>query len=683
MRIINYIFLFLASLPIFSFGKVVVRDAQSDLKVPYEEFRVYVDESGALKPQEVFAKKNEFSINHAKTIHAMDKDNWVNFDVCNVSNSESFVLEFLDPHINEIEVYVIEKDSVIDYHFDSEGYRLDFDKKVIKHKNHVFDIILKQDVVYTVFARIRSHSESSLSTRIRSARYFVNYALGEYFYLGMFYGIIFIMIVYHLFIYTSTDERSYLYFVFYLFSGAIMTFYEDGLGFQFVWPHIPFFNAWMPYVFRLFLPAAFYFYYSELIELKTNYLVLRRVLLAMVILTMTIELAFALSGVSTRFYLFALLGLFALTLLSSLYLIINLNYRPAYYLLVGNSILCANFFLMLMRTYKIIPSTILTVYSFNFSFVIEAVIFAVALGEKMRQSKDNEISALKDAKSSKDKINKKLEVLVEQRTNEVVRQKTQIEEYNEHLIDGLSYAKRIQESILPNHDVIRRNFNDFGVLNIPRDVVSGDFYWFHEISKDEVILAVGDATGLGVPGGFMSVIANTELNTIVREQQVYSPSQILSIMNKRIHDLIHLNNPGEISRAEHLSLVVCRINKSYKQMDISSANRCIYFVRNDQIEVLQGSRNAIGAVESQKAIYELYHKAYNHNELMYLASDGFADQVSSNSLSPYGESKFREKLISINKLPLSVQEEILVSEFHNWRGSNMQNDDVLVLGVRF
>ena len=683
MRFYKILLLSLLFIPFSGFGGVYIHEGESNVKIPYEEFELFVDTSGSFNIADVIKHKDYFRINHGKTIHQNDVDNWLTFDIYNQSKSESFILEFFDPHINELEVFVIEKDSVIDFHYDTEGHSIDFDQKIIKHKNHAFDITMHSDNVYTFFIRINSGSESSLSSRISTTRFFTNYALGEYFYLGMFYGIIFIMVIYHIFIYTSNDEKNYLYFVFYLIAGALITFYEDGLGFQFIWPHLPGFNAWMPYFFRLLLPFAFYLYYSELIELRSNFPTLRKALLILVCVIIGVELLLVILEASTRFYLFALLFLFAVTFISSLYLILNLKYKPAYYLLLGNSILFANFLMMLLRTYKVIPSTIFTVYAFNFSFVIEAVIFAVAIGEKMRESKDVEISVLKEAKSSKDRINKKLEDLVEERTSKVIEQNTTLEEYNTHLVNSLNYAKRIQETISPSVGQLKRSFNDFSIINIPVNVINSHFYWFYEITSEEVILCIGDSEGNGVPGGFMSMIAHTELNTIIKEQQVYNPSQVLGILNKKMYDLLHANDAGAVSYNEKLSMTVCRINKSYKQLDIAQANRNVYLLLNDEVDEVVGTSSSIGTLESQDVIYETTHRSYQHNELLYLGGEGFENQVGGAIGDTFGIPRLKDKLLSINKLSLNIQEELLMSEFQNWKGNNKQADDVLLLALRF
>ena len=671
------------SLPNISGAAIIIEKDHQSTKIQYEEYKVFVDTSLSMTFNEIKENKEAFSMNYGKTIRNQNANNWFVFDLYNLGDKESFILEFFDPHINDIEIFVTESDSIVDYHFSPEGYSFDFNKKVIQHKNQVFDLILHNRIKYTVFVRISSLSNASLSARLSTGRYFTNYALGEYFYLGMFYGVIFIMVIYHIFIYTSLDEKSYLYFVFYLISGVLITFYEDGMGFQFIWPHMPSFNMWLPYFFRLFLPLAFYFYYSELIELKENYPFLRKLLLYMVVFIMVIELGLGIFDVSSRFYTFSLLFLFATTLISSLYLIINLNYKPAYYLLFGNSILFANFLMLLLRSYKIIPSNIITVYSFNFSFVIEAVIFAVALGEKMRETKDSEISALKIAKSSKDKINRELEYLVDERTSKVIEQKNTLEVYNQHLVDSLGYAKRIQEMIFPLKSVFAKNFNDFCVLNLPLNVVSGDFYWFYEITSEEIIVISGECTSGGVPGAFMSMILNTELNSLIKEQQVYNPSQILGILNKRIFELVHMDRSGQIQNDEKLSISVCRINKSYKQIDMASANRSVFFIKNDLIDEIKGSRNLLGSAEAQKAIFETIHRSYAHNELMYMVSDGFARQKGGPSQIEYSVERLKEKLLSVNKLSLSIQEEILTTEFHNWHNGVSQDDDVLLIGLRF
>jgi phosphoserine phosphatase RsbU/P len=261
---------------------------------------------------------------------------------------------------------------------------------------------------------------------------------------------------------------------------------------------------------------------------------------------------------------------------------------------------------------------------------------------------------------------------------ELLEQKQIIEWKNKDITDSIRYAKRIQESILPAQTIIKKELNCF-ILYKPKDIVSGDFYWFAQ-KDDLLIIAAVDCTGHGVPGAFMSVLGNSILNQIVNEQDIVNPSEILTQLNKKVRAAL---DQGDNSAKDGMDIGLCVIDKVNQKMGYAGAKRPLYLVRNKEISEIKVNKMAIGGSENENPLYESVILQMQPNDLIYLTSDGYADQFGGENKTKYMTKNLKKRILAIHELELAEQVKILDTEIERWKGEEKQTDDILVIGIKF
>jgi serine phosphatase RsbU (regulator of sigma subunit) len=261
---------------------------------------------------------------------------------------------------------------------------------------------------------------------------------------------------------------------------------------------------------------------------------------------------------------------------------------------------------------------------------------------------------------------------------ELLEQKQIIEWKNKDITDSIRYARRIQESILPAQIIIKKELNCF-ILYKPKDIVSGDFYWF-SVKEDLVIIAAVDCTGHGVPGAFMSVLGNSILNQIVNENDVVNPSEILSQLDRKVRSAL---DQGDGSSQDGMDIALCVIDKVNQKMGYAGAKRPLYMIRNKEINEIKVNKIAIGGHGDEHPRFESVVLQMQPNDLIYLTSDGYADQFGGKDKTKYMTKNFKKFLLTIHHLDLSEQAKSLDTEIEFWKGEEKQTDDILVIGVKF
>jgi serine phosphatase RsbU (regulator of sigma subunit)/HAMP domain-containing protein len=281
-----------------------------------------------------------------------------------------------------------------------------------------------------------------------------------------------------------------------------------------------------------------------------------------------------------------------------------------------------------------------------------------------------------------------LEAKVIERTEEVVRQKEEIELQSrklevlyKHVTDSIRYAKRLQEAILPPMSIVHNLLPESFILYKPKDIVSGDFYWLNDKSGKVVIAAV-DCTGHGVPGAFMSIVGNNMLNQIMREKPLTDAASILDELNIQAAKNIN-QNPEEGAVRDGMDLSLCVIDPVNKTIDYAGANNPIYIFRNKQFTEIKADKMPIGYLDDQQQRKFTNHRIeVEPGDTVYIFSDGYADQFGGPKGKKFMVNQFRNMLASIHHLPLSEQQDILDRTIENWRGGLEQVDDILVIGFR-
>jgi serine phosphatase RsbU (regulator of sigma subunit)/FixJ family two-component response regulator len=277
-----------------------------------------------------------------------------------------------------------------------------------------------------------------------------------------------------------------------------------------------------------------------------------------------------------------------------------------------------------------------------------------------------------------------LEKRVKERTKEVVAQKEIIESQNKDILDSIRYARRIQENILPNHEQVQKIFTEYCIIYEPKDILSGDFYWF-SMRYHHAFMAVADCTGHGVPGAFMSVIGHTLLNQIVNQEDIYEPAHILDALHKKLGKFLSYSEGySENAIRDGMDVALVRYDILDKKIHFAGANRPMIFIsKQGELHEIKGSSHAIGGeINVEKPHYKQHTLNIQTGDRFYIFSDGYTDQFDSEDKKRYSSRQFRELLLKHNSVPMYKMKEVLGHEWLRWRGSNQQTDDILVVGIQ-
>ncbi|MBL7884596.1 MAG: SpoIIE family protein phosphatase [Bacteroidia bacterium] len=261
-----------------------------------------------------------------------------------------------------------------------------------------------------------------------------------------------------------------------------------------------------------------------------------------------------------------------------------------------------------------------------------------------------------------------------------------IEEKNKDIKDSITYAQRIQQAILPPSDRIDNILNDYFILYKPKDIVSGDFYWYASLKttpldgkpqEDIVVIAAVDCTGHGVPGALMSIIGTTILNQSISDKEVNSPADALKFLNKQLARNLNSINDG-------MDMAFCAINFHKMEMQFSGANNPLYIVRGKQFIEVKADKQAIGADHQNSDSKEFTNHTIKleKGDCVYLFTDGYADQFGGPHGKKYKYKKFQELLLEIQDNSMKEQEFLLNYHHEQWKGDLEQVDDILVIGIK-
>lgn len=298
----------------------------------------------------------------------------------------------------------------------------------------------------------------------------------------------------------------------------------------------------------------------------------------------------------------------------------------------------------------------------------------------------------------------------------------QLEHASKKINSSISYAQKIQNAILADKEVVFSQFKEGFIFAKAKDIVTGDFHWFskvtHHVFFDRIevqaaepianhahnpeiarlgydsvipenqsdaqelqILIAGDCTGHGVPGAFMTVMANDLLNAIVNEKHITQPAQILYELDKKVSGAFE--NEGARTLPDGMDMSICVIDKKNKKLRFSGAKNPLFWIRNGELTVIKGSKSSIGSSSFKtKKVFETHTIAIEENDIFYLFSDGYQDQFGGKNDTKYLTKNFRKLLLDISPLPMVSQEKYLEREFNEWKGEQEQTDDILIIGFK-
>ncbi len=319
--------------------------------------------------------------------------------------------------------------------------------------------------------------------------------------------------------------------------------------------------------------------------------------------------------------------------------------------------------------------------------------FSAAAEMKVRRSKDEvgKLSAtfvemgeaLKESYKTLGEYSRTLEQRVEERTEELKSSLAMIQETQAKMLESLRYAKMIQMSLLTNQEKLKESLPDSFLLWLPREIVGGDII-FTDFFDDGFIAAVIDCTGHGVPGAFMTLIASSGLNRIVRDEKCHDPAEILRRLNFIVKTSLHQDSYTALSD-DGMDAVICFISRPNgsprRTLTAAGARLSLICIHNEEVTVIKGDRHSIGYKKSKLDFAFTNHTLRVENGMtFYMATDGFPDQIGGETGRRMGNRQFIELLKETNRKPFDEQKDLLLEAFEAYRGKHESQDDVTVMG---
>ncbi|TAH30862.1 MAG: HAMP domain-containing protein [Cytophagales bacterium] len=314
------------------------------------------------------------------------------------------------------------------------------------------------------------------------------------------------------------------------------------------------------------------------------------------------------------------------------------------------------------------------------------------MGTKIKNKIEEQSILNEDLSQKYKKIQEQNEELETQK-NFIENQNKLIQDKNDRITASINYAQRIQSAMLPENDDLDQNFEEHFIYYAPKDIVSGDFYWFDVIDireKKYFVLAVADCTGHGVPGAILSMLGNNLLSNFVSYQKITNTQKILYLLDKYIkEELNQQNNQTGISQ-DGMEIGICTIDLDTLKMQFSGGGRPMYIFRDNALIELKADKITIGGVgytnkkNVEDQYFEITAQYYNlqKDDIFYLFSDGYKDQFGGEENRKVGTKDFKKLLLTIQNKPLYLQKTLIENHFNAWKGNYEQIDDVLVMGVK-
>ncbi len=267
------------------------------------------------------------------------------------------------------------------------------------------------------------------------------------------------------------------------------------------------------------------------------------------------------------------------------------------------------------------------------------------------------------------------------KNKQITSQKKVIEMKNNRINESITYARRIQKSLLHNKNMLTDAFPDSFIYLTPKDKVSGDFVWLNK-SDNGLWVCAADCTGHGVPGAFISIIMNNILDNVVNLKEVKTPNQVLESASNYLKDKVIRENQMNTDFKEGMDASLIYINRDTNTLYYSGAKNPLYIIRDGEINIFKAAKRSVDINESTKP-FELKDFPLNKGDMIYMFSDGFPDQKGGEKNEKFYYPPFREFLTSISNLDARKQKETINEKFNSWKKYQEQIDDVLIIGIKY
>lgn len=618
---------------------------------------------------------------------------WLKFSIKNNSSlTREFYLQAARPLTDKANLYTISDSNRISVY--ENGDQITFKERLIKNRKLVFPILLAPFQQTDYFMHLKSDGESlTVPLNIWQKEAFSQNNYLENLILGFYYGILFFVFVIYFFFFVVLKDRTYLYYISFIFSLFFLQLSLDGFAFQYIWPN----NTWMA-SHSLVLTASFSFlfimlYTRSFLKITERKLSLNKIYKILILLALIGVISTFTSGLLYAFTypyinILSLLGLFFV--FYAIYRVRKKGFHVCPYFMPAFIFSIIGISLFILGQLSIIPQNPFTEHGLKLGSGVEVLFLSISMANKYRElqkekemAQNEALKKLEEMNILKDELNTELEQKVKDRTKELNEQKEILSEKNEEIVSSIRYAKRIQNAILPPDDLVNQSFSNSFILYKPKDIVAGDFYWI-EPNLNTTLFAAADCTGHGVPGAMVSVVCNNALNRSVREFNLHEPGKILDKTREIVVEEFAKSNEDV---KDGMDISLCKLEKKnsgkYK-LEWAGANNPLWIISNanpTQLLEFKPNKQPIGKVETPTH-FTTQSIELEKEDHIYLFTDGFQDQFGGEKGKKFKASKLKELLLSIHGKSMPEQKEILNAAFEKWRGNLEQVDDVCIMGIK-
>jgi two-component system, sensor histidine kinase LadS len=600
------------------------------------------------------------------------------------------------------------------------GDRKPFTERKVKNRKFVFPLHFADTSTHTLYLRIANQTTIFVPVTIMDKADYDVMSLQNEIGCGIFYGILLIMFFYNLFIFLSLRDVNYLFYILTI-SGSLLTFASvAGHQSQYLAPENPLFANQLLTFGAITLMTGSLLFSIHFLNVKKyslwlNYILWLLVGFGIIMLILAIVLP-NLYGKLISWTNLLVIVVSITVLVTSIYCFRKGNKAARFYILAF-SFYILGLVILSTRNMGVMPVNLFTANSGEIGSILEILFLSLALGDRYNLYKKEKESTQKEMLALQKAANVTLEQKVAERTlqlqdtnnqlnnknaelltlnEEINQQHKEIHKQKENIVASINYAQKIQTAMLPFEERIAESLQNFFIFYKPRDIVSGDFYFFED-KETHLIFAALDCTGHGVPGAFMSMIGHEILGEIVNVKHIYSPDLILNELHKGIRVALQQekskNRDGMDVAMVSLKKDFTEItnsnddknvwNKKFAYLEYAGAMNPFYYVQNNVLTEIKATKKAIGGSQTETLRTFDKHRVEitNTKTIFWLCSDGYQDQFGGIDNRKFMVKPFRELLFSVHHLPVQEQKIALETNFDTWKGSKEQVDDVLLIGV--
>ncbi len=698
---------------------IIVLNASQELYQIGQQVAVFEDKTAALSFQDILSEtyQTQFKASEKESLNfgVTSSSIWIKFTLQNQSPEklQKWLLTLDYPLFDYVDFYQKEGNEWKKY---ATGDMFAVGNRLVPNRNFVFPLLLKDNQAQEYYLRFQTQGSMQISLGISSELKFAEEeAFGEIGH-GLALGFMIVMILYNLFVYFSLRDHNYLLYVLSMSVITLLQATYSGHTTYFLLPSAPILaNLAVPLLMasaNIFVALFSMSFLNTSQYAPTSHKILKVIIILNVLDLLAVFFLPARLTISFAGFFSLIMTLFLIYVGVTVYRNGNTSAR---FFLIAWILLLAGALLTALRNFGLLAPNFMTIHGLKMGSICEVLLLSFALSDRYNLFKKEKEIAQAEALRIQKEANENLEEKVQARTvelrganqkinqqvndllelnqeiqsqkEEILTQRDALEEAladinekNTQITASINYAKRIQRAMLPDVAIIQSYLPASFILYQPRDIVSGDFYYFEE-EQGKIIIAAIDCTGHGVPGAFMSMMGNEILDRIIKEKHIIEVDEILNLMHTGVQSSL---KQTENQNRDGMDMSICVIDLEKKILAFAGAKNPLYYVQEGELKVIKGNKYGVGGFSRKEELtYTKHIIDIAKPTQVFIFSDGYADEFGGQTGKKFMLSNFRKLLWEIAPESPQKQQAILEETMQNWLGNKYkQIDDILVIGFK-